>query len=92
MALSSPWPFHTCQNDLSTIILGTERTQVLLIYLALGAGRRCQRELTKALVWPDYSLKPAQQNMRQALFLPRREAETLNFDIDPILADGPEMV
>jgi DNA-binding SARP family transcriptional activator len=51
----------------ATLALSTRKTEALLAYLALPAGRRHPRDTLTALLWGDRADRQARQSLRQAL-------------------------
>lgn len=49
-----------------------QKAKALLIFLAVEARHTYQRESLMTMLWPDFSLKSAQQNLRQTLYLLRQ--------------------
>ena len=70
--LSLLGPFQAEINGHSIHHLKVQKAKGLLIFLAVEANQIHQREFLMSLLWPDSPLKSAQQNMRQALYLLRK--------------------
>ena len=65
---------------------GTIRGQALLIYLAVERSRAHKREGLMTLLWPDMPLKSAQQNLRQTIYLLRKQIQDAGIEAELILA------
>ncbi|MEZ4635309.1 MAG: winged helix-turn-helix domain-containing protein [Caldilineaceae bacterium] len=48
-------------------LFSTDKVRALLVYLAMHAGRRCERDLLATLFWPDSADDVARRNLRQTL-------------------------
>ncbi len=78
--------------DGSLLRLTSRKSQALLAYLAMPAGRRHQREALAALLWGEVAYGRARASLRQALLTIRRalgsDADLLQLDLDEVALDG----
>src|SRR6266702_6965470 len=72
--------------------LASRKSQALLAYLAMPAGRRHQREALAALLWGEVDDGRARASLRQALLTIRgalgSDAGLLRLDLDEVALDG----
>ncbi len=74
--------------DASLLRLTSRKSQALLAYLAMPAGRRHQREALAALLWGEVDDGRARASLRQALLTIRG---TLGSDADLLILDRDEV-
>jgi DNA-binding SARP family transcriptional activator/predicted ATPase len=64
--------FHACLGDAPPLTLPTRKTQALLAFLALPAGRPHPRDKLAALLWGGLQEPQARGGLRQSLFTLRK--------------------
>ena len=77
--------FRARVGDGPPLGLPTKKSQALLAYLALPAGREHGREKLMALLWGDAGERQARHSLRQALFTLRR---TIGTGAGEVLVEG----
>jgi DNA-binding SARP family transcriptional activator len=68
-------PFAASLQGIAIRDFGSSKGQALLIYLAVESRQAHQREALMTLLWPDFTLQSAQQNLRQTLYTLRKALE-----------------
>jgi len=78
LKLSLLGPFQAEINGQPIPNLTAQKAKGLLSFLAVEAKQIHQREFLMNLLWPDFPLNSAQQNLRQSLYLLRKNIDIEN--------------
>ncbi len=87
LSLALLGPFQARFADEPVARLKSSKAQALLILFAVEADRVYRRESLMAMLWPDLPLKSAQQSLRQAIYMLRKQVEEVETAEPLLLAD-----
>lgn len=80
-------PFQARLDGEEISTFKSNKVRALLAYLALEAGRRHNRDVLAALLWPDYPEREARNNLRYALYNLRQSIQDQQIELPFLITE-----